>query len=146
MRESQKGRVRAPGMKFNTKGRTHQSFKDECDINKIMGKWRQVGFIEHVSLKRPVYEDFSNAEDYMSTLNKIQAAKDLFASLPARLRARVNNNPADLINFVHNPNNADELRELGLLNPIEDREDSPSEPAAAEPTDQPPGGETPHSP
>lgn len=146
MRASQTDRVRKPGKKFTTKGRTHQSFRDECDINTILGRWRQSGFIEHVSLRKPVYEDFSNAEDYMASLNKIQAARDLFDSLPARLRARVNNNPADLINFVHNPNNADELRELGLLNPVEDREEPPPEPAAAEQTETPPEGETPQSP
>lgn len=50
----------------------------------------------------------------------LEAAK-IFDSLPARVRQRVNNDPAELIDFVANPDNDDELRELGLKNPILER-------------------------
>lgn len=117
-----------------SKGRTHQSFKDAVDINKIVGKYRTTGFVEHVNLKTPVYGDFSNAQDFLSTKQKILDAEATFMALPARVRRRVDNDPAKLIAFVEDPANADELIELGLRNPIKERETSSGTTEAAEPT------------
>lgn len=99
-------------------GRTRQSFKDEADINKIMGKWRKQGFAENTTLNTPLYGDFTDDRSYQDALNSIQSAKDVFAALPARVRARVENDPGKLIAFVADENNHDELVELGLVNPI----------------------------
>lgn len=112
-------------------GRTIQSESNETDINKIMGKYRHTGIMEHVNLKTPVYADFSNATDYRAALHALNQADEIFDSLPARVRARVDNDPAKLIAFVEDPENADELVELGLLNPVTDRS---AEPAAASET------------
>lgn len=106
-------------------GKTKQSFQDECDINTIMGKWRSTGYTNHVVLKRPVYGDFSNAMDYMTALNAIRDADEVFASMPARVRARVNNDPAAFIAFAEDPANEEELRALGLLEPVEERAETP---------------------
>lgn len=116
-------------------GRTHQSFKDDCDINTIMGRWRTTGFIEHVKLGTPVYGDFSDESDYMEKLNALERAQALFDSLPARVRARVENDPGKLIAFVEDPANAEELVELGLREPVS-RE--PVAPATEEVTEPPP--------
>lgn len=109
------------------KTRTRQSEKDETDINRILGKFRKDGFIKHTTLMRPVYGDFSTALEYIEAVNQIQEAQEIFDALPARVRARVENDPGKLIAFVNDPENEEELRELGLLNPIEDREGSPGE-------------------
>lgn len=98
--------------------RTHQSFKDSTDINTIMEKFRTTGFINHVDLNRAVYEDFSTTEDYFQSHLAIKKADAIFASLPARIRARVANDPAQLIDFVADPANDEELIELGLKHPI----------------------------
>lgn len=89
---------------------------DACDINKILGRFRTTGFITHTNLRRPVYEDFGSTESYQDAMNKIRRAEAVFAALPARVRQRVNNDPAQLIDFVENPENDDELIELGLKN------------------------------
>lgn len=123
-------------------GKTKQSFKDECDINTIMGKFRHTGVINHTVLKKPVYGDFSSAEDYMSSLNAVKEAQQIFDSMPARVRARVDNDPAKFIAFAENPENEAELRELGLIEPLEEREEEVV--VAATPpqeTANPPGGE-----
>lgn len=124
---------------FEGKSRTRQSMKDECDVNKIMGKFRETGFVSHVQLHNPIYEDFSNAVDYQTALNRIRKAQELFESLPARVRARVDNDPGKFIEFAENEKNAKELEELGLKNPITSR---PPEPApAAEPVPETPPAE-----
>lgn len=119
--------------------RTHQSFADDADINTIMGRYRNTGFVENVTLKRAVYGDFTDANSYHDQLNQLNAAQELFDSLPARVRARVNNDPAQLIAFVEDPTNDDELIELGLKNPIEEGKPEPTPP---EPTPEPKPTET----
>lgn len=109
--------VRVP-KEFPDPSRTHQSFKDSADINTIMERWRTTGFVRQVNLNRAVYEDFSTAEDYFSCQTSLLKAQAIFDSLPARVRDRVNNEPAELIAFVEDPANDAELRDLGLKNPI----------------------------
>lgn len=115
------GKVRKT-MTFTETGRTHQSFKDECDINTILGQYRKTGFTNHVNLNKPVYADFTTALDYHSAMNAIIAAGETFDSLPARVRAVCDNDPAKLIAYVEDPKNADELVKLGLAEPITPRE------------------------
>ncbi len=89
---------------------------DECDVNKILGRFRTTGFMNHINLNRPCYEDFSDTPSYVEALNQIRKAEDAFAALPARVRARVDNDPGKLIDFVNDPDNDAELIELGLKN------------------------------
>lgn len=98
--------------------RTHQSMKEECDINRILGRWRRQGFTNNIALGTPVYEDFSNAQDYLTAMNAVNKARELFEAMPSRVRARVENDPSQLIAFVEDPANAEELVELGLTEPI----------------------------
>ncbi len=135
-RESQKNRNREDFKTRTPEGeesRTRQSFAEDADINRIMGKWRKTGFIENVTLHTPVYGDFSTGADYLEAKNALKTAQEVFDALPARVRARVHNNPAELIGFVMNPNNAEELRDLGLANAV-DPEPAPEKnpPEAAE--------------
>lgn len=102
----------------NDEVRTHQSFAEDADINRILGRYRTTGFVADVALGTPVYADFSDAASYMESLNKLNEAERLFAALPARVRARVENDPSKLIAFVEDPENADELVELGLKIPV----------------------------
>lgn len=102
---------------------------EECDINKILGRFRATGFLNHTNLNRPCYQDFSDTPSYMEALNIIKKAEAVFAALPARVRARVDNDPAKLIDFVNDPENDDELISLGL------KEKPTSAPALAAPTE-----------
>lgn len=103
---------------FTLESKTKQSFKQECDINTILGNYRTQGFTNHINLNRPVYGDFAGEADYLEAMTSIIRANEVFDALPARIRARVENDPAKLIAFVADPDNEAELRELGLVNAI----------------------------
>lgn len=104
------------GVSFDqAEGRTKSEFKQECDVNRVLGKWRQHGFIEHVTKAQAVYGDFTNVGDYMSAMLRVQAAQEAFATLPARVRDHVDNDPAKFIDWALNPENRDELEQFGLL-------------------------------
>ena len=102
-------------MVFEGPGRTKQSFKKECDINEILKQFTKTGLITHVKKHHGFYDDFTSASDYHSALNQIADAQAMFLTLPAQLRAQFDNDPAKFLDFVHDPDNEDEMREMGLL-------------------------------
>jgi phage internal scaffolding protein len=91
-----------------------QHYKDECDINTILQKFNITGLLPQSPLS-PRYGDFSGIGDYHTALNRVIAAQDEFEGLPAQIRARFDNDPANLIEFLGNENNRAEAEELGLV-------------------------------
>lgn len=105
-------------VQFNTVGpsMTHQSMKDETDMNRIMEKWAKTGVLEHRNTYEGQYGDFMNApEDYHSAMNAVIEAQDMFSELPANVRKRFANDPGLFLDFVSDPKNRDEMKELGLV-------------------------------
>ena len=93
---------------------TQQHFKDETDINNILRQFNITGLLPEQPLS-PRYGDFTGIGDYHSALNAVIAAEDKFLALPANLRARFENDPAQLIAFLSDENNRSEAEKLGLL-------------------------------
>jgi len=121
-------------MRFSKPSLTKQSFRDECDINNILRQFNVTGQLPAGSVQ-PQYGDFSGITDYQSALNAVMAAQDSFLELPAKVRAKFDNDPAVFLDFVSDEANKDEMKALGLL-----REEtaqavvsSPSEPVPGEP-------------
>ena len=118
---------------FTSPSRTKQSFRDECDINNILKQFNVTGQLP-VGSVQPQYGDFSGITDYQSALNAVMAAQDSFFQLPAKVRAKFDNDPALFVEFASDEANKDEMKALGLL-----REEtaqavvsSPSEPGSGE--------------
>jgi len=93
---------------------TQQHFKDETDINNILRQFNITGLLPESPLS-PRYGDFTNIGDYHTALNAVIEAQDGFDGLPAQIRARFNNDPALLIDFLADENNRSEAEKLGLL-------------------------------
>ena len=91
-----------------------QHFKEECDINTILQKFNITGLLPEQTLS-PLYGDFSGIGDYHTALNRVIAAQEEFDALPAQIRARFDNDPANLIEFLENSENRPEAEELGLV-------------------------------
>jgi len=111
------------------KSRTKQAFKDECDINKIMARFVRTRTLDWVSDVAPRYGDLIGW-DYQEALNQVARGKEMFKALPAKVRSRFHNDPAELLDFLADEDNRDEARKLGLLK-------KPQE-AAAQPVATPP--------
>lgn len=94
-------------------GRTKQAFKDQCDINKILKKAQQTGSITHLQ-KYPemVYGEFDGEFDLLTAQNLLARGGEIFADLPSETRREFNNNPAEYLAFVNNPENRGRLKEL----------------------------------
>lgn len=91
-----------------------QHFKEECDINTILQKFNITGLLPEAPLS-PRYGDFTGIGDYHTALNRVIAAQDEFEALPAQIRARFDNDPAKLIEFLDDEANRPVAEELGLV-------------------------------
>lgn len=94
---------------------TQQHLKDECDVNSILEKYRRTGYIGHVNRNAGISGDFSTLQDFKQNLDMVKSAYAMFESLPAHLRKRFANDPANLIEFVNDDSNYDEALKLGLV-------------------------------
>jgi len=103
-----------------------QNFKDETDINHIVRQFGLTGQLPGKPLS-PQYGDFTGVLDYHSAVNAVLAAQDDFMELPAQMRSRFNNDPAQLIDFLGNENNREEAIKLGLVaaKPISEPSETP---------------------
>lgn len=96
------------------KGRTKQSFRDECDVNKLMARYHKTGRLPDLIKQDPQYGDFSKPFDYQESLATVERAKYMFSQLSAKVRRRFEDNPIKMLEFVNDPRNMSEMVELGL--------------------------------
>lgn len=106
-------RLRVP---FATIGEsmTQQQFAKECNINEIMAKYRKTGMITHINKHQGNFGDFSNVGEYKDALEKVMRAQESFDSIPAELRSKFGNDPAELIEFLSDPKNNEDAYKFGL--------------------------------
>ena len=109
----------SPSVSFDgDPGLTDQSQKDDCDINRIMARYRETGFLVdpmHPGTRQPFFGDFTEIPDYQGALEVISAADAAFAALPAKVRDRFGNNPQEIFDFLSDEKNRDEAISLGLI-------------------------------
>lgn len=117
-------------------GRTKQSFKDQCDINCILRNYDKTGLITHVNDATARYGDFTEVNEYQDSLNLVIEADRAFSELPSHVRKRFGNDPGAFFEFATDPDNFDQMVELGLANPpvVEPAFEQPSSEPVSEPT------------
>lgn len=110
---------------------TKQEFKAECDVYNVLKQFQRTGVINHIARGSPRFEDLPSEVDLQDAMHMIQAAEEAFSALPARLRAKYQNDPGLFLRALEDPSNREEFVELGILKPPR-----PADPAgeAAPPT------------
>lgn len=98
---------------------TVQSGKDEADINVILKRFGVTGMLPQ-NVRPPTFADFDDVFDFQSAMNAIIEAEKSFMTMPADVRMRFGNNPAEFVKFCSDEANLDEMRKLGLAVPKED--------------------------
>lgn len=110
---------------------TVQADRDEVDINKIVERHRQAGLPLPPQSVR--FGDATAAISYEQGLAATAAAREMFGRLPARVRARFENEPANLLVFMSEESNREEAIELGLIPKPNLREEAVPPPVPASP-------------
>ena len=101
----------------NTVSRCKQSFREECDVNRIVARARKTGYLIDptiVANRQAVFMDCSNI-DYMDMLNRVNVAQRALDALPSDVRSKFDNDVAKLLDFVADPANEDAAIALDLL-------------------------------
>lgn len=80
-------------------GMTHQEFRDDCDINRIMKKYLKTGLVP-MFVEPGRYGDFSTVGDFHEAQETLIRAKTQFDSLPAKVRERFKNDPGEFLAWV----------------------------------------------
>jgi phage internal scaffolding protein len=102
------------GLECKDPSLAQQHMKDECDINVIVERFGVTGQLPQTPLE-PSYGDFSGVSDYHTALNAIRASEEAFMALPGKLRAKFDNDPNALLQFLQSEDNRNEAIELGLI-------------------------------
>ncbi|AXH75649.1 MAG: internal scaffolding protein [Microviridae sp.] len=123
-------------LSFKPPGRTKQSFKDECDINRIMARYATTGSLDFINQREARYLDVDGA-DYQAAMDLVAGARSMFESLPSNVRARFDNDPAQLLDFLEKPYNRQEAIDLGLVVPTPPPKPTDAVAAVLEPSTPP---------
>ncbi|QXP45064.1 internal scaffolding protein [Microvirus mar38] len=118
-----------PAYKSDLPSAVHPEFAFECDINNLVetrvnkdGKqfsvMTGVGSSLPPNPDSPKYGDFTGytSSNLTESMNVVARARAQFEMLPSNLRARFENDPRKLVDFVNDSNNYDEALRLGLVN------------------------------
>lgn len=98
------------------KSMTQQCFAEMADINRIMSRWLNGnGADPHQIPDFTRYRDVSDGRSFGDVMNLVCEAQSDFDSLPADVRSRFKNDPANLVAFVSDPANTKECIDLGIL-------------------------------
>lgn len=102
------------GLVCHSATRTHQSFRDECDINNLVKKFARTG-IPPAPENIPEHADFDAIFDFHSAMNEVVRGREAFMQLPALVREKFRNDPGNFLNFVADEKNLAEAENLGLV-------------------------------
>lgn len=96
---------------------TKQEFKDECDINTIMGKYVVTGQLPFDGTSPGQYGDYTNVPDLLEAQLIVKQSAEDFEALPSAVRERFANDPVRLMRFLSDESNREEAIKLGLIVP-----------------------------
>ena len=100
---------------FTGESQTQQQFKDECDINNVVRQFAKTGHIHHLNNSEPNY-GLADSTTYHDAMNIVVQAQQEFDAMPSEIRAKFGHSPENFLSFVENPDNAQELYDMGIIN------------------------------
>lgn len=93
---------------------TEQEHRDSVNIQQILKRHRVTGTVTHVARQPGVFMNLINAPDYYEAQMAIANANSIFEEIPSDIRARFDNDPGKLLEFVQNEENREEMQEMGF--------------------------------
>lgn len=103
-------------IRFTEPSMAKQSFREHADINKIMERHAKTG-VAPVNRTQGTYQDNPNIS-YHEAMQVIVESQEAFESQPAAIRNYFKNDPALMLEFLHNEENREEAIRLGLIEPM----------------------------
>ena len=104
-------------IKSETSNQVEQAHRADADINRIMARWVATRHLPSLEKRAPMYGDFTEVPSFQEACDLVSEMKQSFSELPASIRRRFDNNPQTLLNWIQDPGNLEEGRELGIFEP-----------------------------
>lgn len=95
--------------------KTDPSDKNMVDINNIMLQYQKTGLMPQFKEKLAQYMDTTQIPSYMDAQKQMSHARQLFMNLPSPIRKLMENNPANMEEFISNPDNEAILLKYKIL-------------------------------
>lgn len=97
---------------------TKQAMSNECDARYIVNRFRATGQMPPVRWEGS-FGDFYDVPDFHRAMQIVRRGEEAFGRLPARVRGHFRNDPGEYVRACSDPARADELRALGLAEPLQ---------------------------
>lgn len=122
-----------PTVRSSLPSMTQQQFAKEADINVLIDRYKKTGSYysplspRSASPRLPIFQDIAEFGDIQRQMDTIQAASEMFASLPSDVRHRFGNNVAAFVEWAQRPENAIQMARWGLIDiPVSANDDAAS--------------------
>lgn len=120
-----------PGFSSEMESKVQEQFADACQTDTIIRKYNTMGINPFIATGSSQYLDTTQIPDFFVAQNAQVKVKEFFEGLPADIRLEFNNDPMQFAEVVSDPQNADYLREIGVLEPLPPNAEGEKQPASS---------------
>lgn len=109
---------KVPGFSSEMESKVQEQFADACQTDTIIRKYNTMGINPFIASGGSQYLDTTQIPSFVVAQNSQVKVREYFEGLPSDIRLEFNNDPAQFAEAVLDPQNADYLREIGVLAPL----------------------------
>lgn len=109
---------KVPGFSSEMESKVQEQFADACQTDTIIRKYNMMGVNPFIAAGASQYLDTTQIPDFVCAQNAQIKVKEYFEGLPSDIRLEFNNDPMQFAEVVSDPQNAEYLREIGVLAPL----------------------------
>nr|DAI26378.1 MAG TPA: Scaffold protein [Microviridae sp.] len=106
------------GFSSEMESKVQEQFADACQTDTIIRKYNMMGVNPFIATGDSQYLDTTQIPSFVVAQNAQIKVKEYFEGLPSDIRLEFNNDPMQFAEVVSDPQNADYLREIGVLAPL----------------------------
>lgn len=110
--------AKVPGWTSDLESKVQEQFADACQTDTIIRKYNMMGVNPFIAAGGSQYLDTTEIPSFVVAQNSQVKVREYFEGLPSDIRLEFNNDPAQFAEAVLDPQNADYLREIGVLAPL----------------------------
>lgn len=119
------------GWNSDQESKVQEQFADACQTDTIIRKYNMMGVNPFIASGGSQYLDTTEIPSFVVAQNSQVKVREYFEGLPSDIRLEFNNDPAQFAEAVLDPQNADYLREIGVLAPLPAEQEGEKQPASS---------------
>lgn len=119
------------GWNSDQESKVQEQFADACQTDTIIRKYNMMGINPFIAAGGSQYLDTTDLPSFVVAQNSQVRVREYFEGLPSDIRLEFNNDPAQFAEAVLDPQNADYLRDIGVLAPLPAEQEGDKEPASS---------------